>query len=59
MLMKYKELGKSLSKEEMKKVKGGKPPCVLPVCAGETCGNCNDHCEWGPGGWRCVNGAVS
>jgi hypothetical protein len=46
MITKYKNLGTALSKDEMKKVKGGYVPCQPPVCSGEVCPSCKYHCEW-------------
>ncbi len=45
MIMKYKNLGTMLSKEEMKGVKGGYVPCEPPVCTEGPCPNCRYHCE--------------
>jgi hypothetical protein len=47
MIMKYKDLGTMLSKEEMKKVAGGYKYCETE-CGGIVCG----ICRW----WTCVNG---
>jgi hypothetical protein len=47
MIMKYKELGKLLSKEEMKNVKGGQPP-TAPNCF---CSNVADNGD--PIHWTC------
>ena len=55
MLMKYKNLGTMLSKDEMKKVKGGFAKCEPPVCSDGPCPNCKFRCvPNGPFSSQCV-----
>ena len=58
MIMKYKDLGKKLSKEEMKNLKGGGPgpggsPCNVPADCGMN--NCDNPMSGTNRHWDCRN----